>query len=95
MAGRYVPEGAIYSDATGDLPPRKSEKTRVKETLEKITQLKTRFLLTPIKLELGGAHLTGFVAAMGLRAFICIWQACDLIHSHFCSYGSKIQLFSP
>ena len=35
MAGRYVPEGAVYSDATGDLPPRKSEKTRVKETLEK------------------------------------------------------------
>ena len=35
MAGRYVPEGAVYSAATGDLPPRKSEKTRVKETLEK------------------------------------------------------------
>ena len=51
MAGRYVPEGAVYSDATGDLPPRKSEKSRVKETLEKIAQLKTRFLLTPIKLE--------------------------------------------
>ena len=48
MAGRCVQEGAVYSDATGDLPPRKSEKTRVKETLEKIAQLKTRFLLTLI-----------------------------------------------
>ena len=32
QSGQY---SAVYSDATGDLPPRKSEKTRVKETLEK------------------------------------------------------------
>ena len=69
MAGRYVPEGAVYSDATGDMPPRKSEKTRVKETLEKIAQLKTRFLLTPIKLKWGGAALNGICCSHGIASF--------------------------